>query len=137
MTEPEYHKQPTTFDPKQPEIPEDAPLAQGHSRELADEVREADIEHTAAVEQEAKDAQEREADGESPEVGPRAPGDHAGETSASSDGGSDDSCPPQGSIDEVLAWVGDDSDRASAALEAEQTGQQRTTLISKLEAIAE
>jgi hypothetical protein len=33
----------------------------------------------------------------------------------------------------VLEWVGDDPGRARAAIEAEQTGQQRSTLISELE----
>jgi hypothetical protein len=44
---------------------------------------------------------------------------------------------PEGSIDTVLAWVGDDPGRAQQALDAEQAGQQRTTLITKLEAIVE
>jgi hypothetical protein len=69
MTEPQYHKQPTTFDPTKDDIPEEAPLAQGHSRELADEVREADIEHTEAVRAENEQASEREAEGLSPRSG--------------------------------------------------------------------
>jgi len=125
MSEPEYHKQPTTFDPTKPDIPDDAPLAQGHDRELAEKVAEADHEHTEAVQAEA----------EQPEVGPRDPGDHAGQDNP--DSSDDSSDVPQGSVDEVLAWVGDDRDRASRALEAERSGQQRTTLIAKLEAIAE
>jgi hypothetical protein len=43
---------------------------------------------------------------------------------------------PVGTVQDVLEWVGDDPDRASAALRVEQTGVQRSTLISKLEAIA-
>ena len=43
---------------------------------------------------------------------------------------------PEGTAAEVLAWVGDDPARAQAALEAEEAGQQRSTLISKLETIA-
>jgi hypothetical protein len=43
---------------------------------------------------------------------------------------------PQGTIAEVLAWVGDDPGRARAALDAERAGQNRSTLINQLEAIA-
>lgn len=42
---------------------------------------------------------------------------------------------PEGSIKEVLAWVGDDATKAQAALDAEKTGEKRTTLISKLESV--
>lgn len=42
---------------------------------------------------------------------------------------------PEGSIKEVLAWVGEDATKAQAALDAEKTGEKRTTLVSKLEAI--
>lgn len=42
---------------------------------------------------------------------------------------------PEGSIKEVLAWVGDDATKAQAALDAENAGDTRTTLVSKLEAI--
>lgn len=44
---------------------------------------------------------------------------------------------PEGTIAEVLAWVGDDRARASAALDAEYAGASRSTLISQLEAIEE
>jgi hypothetical protein len=44
---------------------------------------------------------------------------------------------PDGTVTEVLAWVGDDPDRAEAALEAERLGAGRTTLMSRLEAIAD
>jgi hypothetical protein len=43
---------------------------------------------------------------------------------------------PSGTISDVLAWVGDDAQRARAALEAEQAGTQRSTLIAQLERIA-
>jgi hypothetical protein len=43
---------------------------------------------------------------------------------------------PTGTIAEVLCWVGDDPDRADLALQAEYTGQQRSTLIAQLEATA-
>lgn len=42
---------------------------------------------------------------------------------------------PEGSIKTVLAWVGDDQTKASAALDAEQNGQKRTTLVKELEEI--
>lgn len=42
---------------------------------------------------------------------------------------------PEGSIKTVLEWVGDDKDRAQSALDAEKAGQERSTLISKLEEI--
>lgn len=43
---------------------------------------------------------------------------------------------PEGTITEVLSWVDGDPQRAAQALEAEQAGQQRATLIAQLEAIA-
>src|SRR5262245_54346419 len=43
---------------------------------------------------------------------------------------------PDGTIAEVLDWVGDDPVRANAALHAEYAGQNRSTLITRLEAIA-
>jgi hypothetical protein len=137
MTEPQYHKQPTTFDPTKEDIPEEAPLAQGHSRELADEVREADAEHTEAVQAENEQADERRAEGLPPEVGPRAPGDHAGEDNETTSDASqeDGECPPSGSVEEVKTWVGDDPQRAQSALDAERDGQNRSTLIAHLEGI--
>jgi hypothetical protein len=36
-------------------------------------------------------------------------------------------------VAEVLAWVGDDPERAAQALQAERDGQQRSTLIARLE----
>ena len=45
--------------------------------------------------------------------------------------------PPSGTAAEVLAWVDDDPQRAQTALEAENCQDNpRTTLVSKLEAIA-
>lgn len=43
---------------------------------------------------------------------------------------------PDGTISDVLAWVDDDPRRAEQALQAEETGQQRSTLISRLEELA-
>ena len=40
---------------------------------------------------------------------------------------------PEGSVSVVLKWVGDDVDKAKAALAAETEGKSRTTLIEKLE----
>jgi hypothetical protein len=42
---------------------------------------------------------------------------------------------PEGSIKTVLAWVGDDKAKAEAALDAEKSGQKRTTLVKELEDI--
>lgn len=42
---------------------------------------------------------------------------------------------PEGSIKAVLGWVGDDATKAQKALDAEAAGDQRSTLISKLEAL--
>lgn len=44
---------------------------------------------------------------------------------------------PSGSAAEVLAWVGDDPARAAEAIEAEQAGKVRSSLLSKLAAITE
>jgi hypothetical protein len=44
---------------------------------------------------------------------------------------------PEGPAAEVLEWVGDDKDRAKAALEAEEAGQQRVGLTKKLKELAE
>lgn len=41
---------------------------------------------------------------------------------------------PAGTVDEVLAWVGDDPARAAAALEAELSGKNRASLITALSA---
>ena len=40
---------------------------------------------------------------------------------------------PEGSISVVLKWVGDDVEKAKAALAAETEGKSRSTLIEKLE----
>jgi hypothetical protein len=45
--------------------------------------------------------------------------------------------PPEGSVDEVKAWVGDDKARAAAALKAEQVGDKRTSLIQALERLVD
>jgi hypothetical protein len=43
--------------------------------------------------------------------------------------------PANGTIDDVLAWVGDDSEKAKTALHEEESGEKRATLIKKLKAI--
>lgn len=43
---------------------------------------------------------------------------------------------PDGTVQEVVDWVGDDPARAQQALDAERAGQNRTTLIAQLEPIA-
>lgn len=44
---------------------------------------------------------------------------------------------PAGSISEVLAWVGDDLDRAKLALDAEKAGHARKSLVKKLTGIVD
>lgn len=44
---------------------------------------------------------------------------------------------PEGTIKEVLDWVGEDADRAVEALSAEESGERRKTLIKSLEEIIE
>jgi hypothetical protein len=41
--------------------------------------------------------------------------------------------PPEGTVADVLAWVGGDPERARRALAAEQKGKRRATLIADLE----
>jgi hypothetical protein len=43
---------------------------------------------------------------------------------------------PEGTIEQVRAWVGDDRQRAEVALAAEWDGKQRRTLIAELERLA-
>jgi hypothetical protein len=42
---------------------------------------------------------------------------------------------PEGSVASILKWVGNDKDKAKAALEAEKAGKERITLIDQLEEI--
>lgn len=44
---------------------------------------------------------------------------------------------PEGTIKEVLDWVGEDVDRAVEALSAEESGERRKTLVKSLEEIIE
>lgn len=44
---------------------------------------------------------------------------------------------PDGTIDEIMAWVGDDPGKALRALEAETVGKARKSLIATLEKILE
>lgn len=44
---------------------------------------------------------------------------------------------PEGPAKEVLAWVGTDKTRAALALKAEKSGQKRSTLVTKLNAVIE
>jgi hypothetical protein len=46
---------------------------------------------------------------------------------------SDNTSVPKGTVSEVKEWVGDDLGRAQAALDAENEGAQRVTLIDFLE----
>lgn len=42
---------------------------------------------------------------------------------------------PEGSIKDVLGWVGEDPTKAKAALDAETSGEKRKTLVKELNAI--
>ena len=131
----QYHDAPHTLD-SQRDIPDDAPPSAGHDDERAEVVRDRDAAFTEGVEEE----QERLA--EEGEVGPGdptlekdddgvpIPKDESSDAGTSSD--SDDV--PDGTIQEVLEWVGDDSERAQRALDVERTGQNRSSLVSQLEA---
>lgn len=41
---------------------------------------------------------------------------------------------PQGTVSEVMSWVGDDAERCDLAIAAEKVGKQRATLLTSLEA---
>lgn len=151
-TDPHYHKQPHTQDPTK-EIPEDPPLAQGHDAEEASDVKQAAEQFKEQVEAE-RDARDEAAERGEPEPG--APGDPTNPPGENADPGvdpasqapgesvqsdendesdDDSDCPPSGTVDEVLGWVGDDHERAQKALSAERDGPNRSSLITKLEAI--
>lgn len=49
----------------------------------------------------------------------------------------DDDAPPAGTIDEVVAWVGDSPYRAAQALAAEEAGKNRQSLVKTLTAVIE
>jgi hypothetical protein len=152
---PRYHAQPATLDPSQ-ELPDqdERPLAQGHDDEASSEVAEAHDKHREAVEAEARAREEAAAKGEPAPGEPQQPGEGAEEPSEqpaegepseppseqpaeqpSEQPNEDDEDVPSGTIDGVLAWVGDDHDRAQRALDAERAGQNRSTLVTQLEAI--
>jgi hypothetical protein len=76
MTIPHYRGQPATLDPTKEPVPEDAPLAQGHTPEQAADVADAQAEYKQTVEDEDKRAEKAREAGE-PLGEPRAPGDHA------------------------------------------------------------
>lgn len=128
MSLPHYHDQPATLD-ERIEIPEDAPLAQGHTEEKAADVRDALESHKESIKQAA----------ESPDVGPgdpTNPQDETVETVGTAETADESGDVPDGSIDEVLDWVGDDHDRAQRALDAENCkSTPRSSLITKLESI--
>lgn len=126
MSLPHYHDQPATLD-ERIEIPEDAPLAQGHTEEKAADVRDALEDHKDAIRQAA----------ENPDVGPGDPTNPPGENPQGETDETDETDDvPDGSIDDVLDWVGDDHARAQRALGAENCkSTPRSSLITKLESI--
>lgn len=129
-----YHQAPHTLDPTQelPDPEEIAPSA-GHDSEQAEKVRELHEEHKAGV----QEAEEAAAEREPVDEPPYAPGEFQGPGSGEEEEASPKAGEvPDGTVGEVLDWVGDDPDRARQALEAERAGQNRSTLISELEARA-
>jgi hypothetical protein len=44
---------------------------------------------------------------------------------------------PEGTVAEILDWVGEDVEKAKVALEAEKAGKKRKSLIEELEALIE
>lgn len=73
-SDPNLTRQPSTFDSRV-EVEDDAPRAQGHDEDRAAEVKEAVEQHKATVDAEA----------DQPDVGARAPGDHAEKTKKKSE----------------------------------------------------
>lgn len=126
----EYHQAPHTLDPNQkpPENPEDVAPAAGHDDEQAERVAELNAQHSQGVDDAAR-AQSERAEAGTPEP-PYAAGHESGVAPEASPKASD---VPEGTIADVLNWVGDDPARASQALEAEEAGQNRSTLIAELE----
>jgi hypothetical protein len=122
MTE-QYHDAPHTLDSER-EIPEDAPPSAGHDDEGAAVVRERGEKFTEGLKDEPDEA-----------VGPREPGDDAGDDAGDDDSEDYDEDPdvPDGTVNEVLDWVGDDHERAQRALQVERSGQNRQTLVTELE----
>lgn len=117
-----------TLDPNI-EIPEDAPPAMSHNADEASKVREASEAHREQVQAEAKARAEAAAAGEPEPGSPGRP-----EDAESEDAPSNGSEVPDGTVDDVLAWVGDDKARAQAALDAEQQRPTpRTSLVAELE----
>lgn len=128
----QYHDAPHTLD-SQREIDEDAPPSAGHDEESAEAVRERDAAFTEGVEE------ERERIAKEGEVGPGDPTLQKDEDGVpiereDADAGTESDDVPDGTVNEVLDWVGDDSERAQRALDVERTGQNRSSLVSQLEA---
>jgi len=126
----QYHDAPHTLD-SQRDIDDEAPPSAGHDEESAEVVRERDQSFTEGVEE------ERERIAEHGEVGPGDPTlekDDDGVPIERDDDSDDGSDVPDGTVQEVLDWVGDDSERAQRALDVERSGQNRTSLVSQLEA---
>jgi hypothetical protein len=120
----QYHDAPHTLH-SQRDIDDPAPPSAGHDEESAEVVRERDQSFTEGVEAEVGQD----------EVGPGDPTLEKDDDGVPIEKDSDDSDDvPDGTISEVLDWVGDDSERAQRALDVERTGQNRSSLVSQLEA---
>lgn len=90
--------------------------------------------HAEPVDDQEVPSDERAA-AEEGDRGTAAEGDSGAAQDGDEEAGEATLTPPDGKVDEVLAWVGDDPGRARAALDVEQSGLQRRTLISALEDI--
>lgn len=143
----EYHDAPYTLDPTKdlPDEEEIAPAA-GHDEPMAEKVREFHEEHKAGVEEAADAAADRaESDvpeppypaghdaGVPPDDEAAPPSETAPEAEPKTAEGGASQGPPDGTVSDVLDWVGDDPARAREALDAEQAGQNRATLVAELE----
>jgi hypothetical protein len=134
----QYHDAPHTLDSER-DIDEDAPPSAGHDEQAAEVVRERDADFTEGVQE------ERERLAQDGEVGPGDPTlekdedgvpvekDDESKQVTTTTTTTQDSDVPDGTIGEVLDWVGDDPDKADRALQVERTGQNRSSLISELE----
>lgn len=134
-----YHQAAYTLDPNQeiPEGDEVAPAA-GHNEEDAAFVKELADEHKAAYEAEVQAANEQAAEWDERDPKPlpsellqeRGYEPAPAENGSTSTTGSD---VPDGTVQEVLDWAGEDPDRIQSALNAERAGQNRSSLITELE----
>lgn len=131
-----YHEAAHTLDLniEIPDADEAAPAA-GHNEQMAEHVKQQSDEFREHVAEEAAAQAERDQEWaeRDPKPSPSELLQERGFEPAPEEGGEAGGDVPDGTVDEVLDWVGDDPDRAQQALQAEQEGQNRSTLIAELE----